>query len=143
MTVESEAHWTGQGLQFISHADSGHGVLMDAAEKVGGSNIGPRPMEMMLHSLAGCTGMDVVSLLKRMRVAFTGLEVSIKAEKAKEHPKTYTRIDLEFAISGNDIDEDKVKRAIELSQDKYCSVSAMLRKACPVNWTYRIAEPDS
>ncbi len=140
MTIESTTRWTGQGLQFVSHAGSGHGILMDAAGKVGGTDTGPRPMELILHSLAGCTGMDVVSLLGKMRVEFTGLEINIKAEKAKEHPKTYTRIDLEYVITGTDIDESKVRKAIDLSQDKYCSVSAMLRKHCPVSHTLRIVQ---
>ncbi len=140
MTVESKTRWTGQGLQFASHADSGHGVLMDAAEKVGGTDTGPRPMEMLLHSLAGCTGMDVVSLLKKMRVDFTGLEVNIHAQKADKHPRVYTGIDMEYVITGPNIDEAKVRKAIDLSMDKYCSVSAMLRKHCPVNHRYRIAQ---
>ncbi len=113
---------------------------MDAAEKVGGTDTGPKPMEMLLHSLAGCTGMDVVSLLKRMRVEFTGLEVNVEADEAPEHPKTYTKVNIEYVITGRDVDRAKVEKAINLSQDKYCSVSAMLRKHCPINHTFRIVE---
>lgn len=141
MSVKSKTRWTGQGLQLTSCSDFGHGVLMDAAEKVGGTDTGPRPMEMLLHSLAGCTSMDVVSLLKRMRVEFTGLEVNVEADEAPEHPKTYTKVNIEYVITGRDVDRAKVEKAINLSQDKYCSVSAMLRKHCPINHTLTIRKP--
>jgi putative redox protein len=130
-------------MQFVGAGWSGTGVLMDAARDFGGDERGARPFELLLVSLAGCTGMDVVSLLRKMRVGFTELELEIEAEKSEEHPHVFTEINLVYIVTGRDIDEDKVKRAIELSQDKYCSVSAMLRKACPVNWTYRIAEPST
>jgi putative redox protein len=130
-------------MQFVGAGWSGTGVLMDAARDFGGDERGARPFELLLVGLAGCTGMDVVSLLRKMRVDFTELELEIEAEKSEEHPHVFTDINLVYIVTGRDIDEDKVKRAIELSQDKYCSVSAMLRKACPVNWTYRIVEPGS
>jgi len=88
--------------------------------------------------LGGCTGMDIVSLLKKMRVDFSGIEMNITADRAEEHPNVYTKIDLEYVIYGRGIDGEKVKRAIDLSQEKYCSVSAMLRKSYPVNYTWRI-----
>ena len=89
-------------------------------------------------ALGGCTGMDVVPLLKKMRQNVTAVELNITAERSEEHPKVYTRIDLEYVVVGSDLAEDKVRRAIELSQEKYCSVSAMLKKACPVNYTVRV-----
>ncbi|OYD14320.1 hypothetical protein CH330_08920 [candidate division WOR-3 bacterium JGI_Cruoil_03_51_56] len=140
MAAQAKARWTGQGLQFIASSWSNHGLTMDASEKVGGTDTGPRPMEVLLFSLAGCTGMDVVSLLKKMHVDFTGLEINIQAEMADKHPKVYTRIDLEYVVTGHNIDKIKLKKAIDLSQKKYCPVSEMLRKHCPVNYLYRTVE---
>ncbi|UCG44466.1 MAG: OsmC family protein [candidate division WOR-3 bacterium] len=128
-------------MQFEGSGWSGIEVRMDAASEFGGHETAPRPLELLLVGLAGCTGMDVVSLLGKMRVDFTGLVLEIEAEKSAEHPRVFTEINLDYIVTGRRIDGDKVKRAIELSQDKYCSVSAMLRKACPVNWSYRIVRP--
>jgi putative redox protein len=126
-------------MQFIGKAGSNHLVPMDAAPDSGGEGSATRPLELLLVSLGGCTGMDVVSLLRKMRVEFAGIELNITAEKSEGHPSVYTRIDVEYVVTGRDVDEEKLKRAIELSQEKYCSVSAMLREACPVNFTWRIA----
>jgi putative redox protein len=142
MQVRSRTRWTGE-MRFEGAGWSGIDVRMDAAKEFGGHETAARPLELLLVSLAGCTGMDVVSLLRKMRVGFTGLELEIEAEKSEEHPHVFTDINLVYIVTGTDIDEDKVKRAIQLSQDKYCSVSAMLRKACPVNWSYRIVEPST
>jgi putative redox protein len=139
MEVTSKTTWQGK-MKFTGAAWSGHQVTMDAGTEVGGDDSAVRPMETVLIGLAGCTGMDVVSLLKKMRVDFTGLELNIRADKTEEHPHTFSRIDIEYVIRGPDIDPSKLERAIELSQDKYCSVSAMLRKHCPVNHSYRIAK---
>jgi putative redox protein len=95
-------------------------------------------MELVLIALAGCTGMDVVSLLKKMRVDFSRFEIKVKGARREEHPKTFTRIDLEYIVYGKDVNEQAVKRAIELSQEKYCSVSALIKPNCSVNYTYQI-----
>lgn len=137
MKVESHTKWV-RDMQFTGAGWSGIEVTMDAAREFGGKESAARPLELLLVSLAGCTGMDVVSLLRKMRVDFTGIELHIEAEKSEDHPHVFTEINLTYVISGSGVDEDKFKKAIQLSQDKYCSVSAMLRKACPVNWTYRI-----
>jgi putative redox protein len=84
--------------------------------------------------------MDVVPILKKMRQDVTAVEMDIAAERSEEHPKPYTRIDIEYVVTGRDLDEQKVRHAVELSQEKYCSVSAMLRKTCPVNYTIRLAQ---
>ncbi|MFO7650383.1 MAG: OsmC family protein [bacterium] len=137
MKHEARVRWSG-GMQFIGKAGSNHLVPMDAAPDSGGEGSATRPLELLLVGLGGCTGMDVVSLLRKMRVEFAGIELNITAEKSEGHPSVYTRIDVEYVVTGRDVDEEKLKRAIELSQEKYCSVSAMLRKACPVNFTWRI-----
>lgn len=126
-------------MQFIGKAGSNHIVSMDAAPEFGGENSATRPLELLLVGLGGCTGMDVVSLLRKMHVEFAGIEMNITADKSEGPPSVYTRIDVEYVVTGRDIDEAKLKRAIELSQEKYCSVSAMLKKSCPVSFTWRVA----
>ncbi len=131
------------GMTFIGKGDSNHWVVMDGAETVGGSDAGTRPMELLLVSLGGCTGMDVVSILRKKRVKFDRFEIKITGERAEEHPKVYTKVDIEYLIYGKDIREKDVEQAIELSQSKYCSVSAILRKSgAEVNYTYKIITPE-
>jgi putative redox protein len=139
MKHAATVHWAGK-MSFIGKAGSNHLVPMDSGPEFGGESSATKPMEMLLIGLGGCTGMDVVSLLKKMRQDFAGIEVNITADRAEEHPNVYTKIDLEYVIYGPGIDEEKVKRAVELSQEKYCGVSAMLRKSCPVNYTFRVAQ---
>jgi len=137
MQMQASLRWV-QGMQFVVTAGSGHAVVLDTTPDHGGTNTGTKPMELLLDAIAGCTAMDVVPLLAKMRVAFTGLEINVKADRAEEHPRVLTRIELEYVVFGPDVDADKVKKAIELSQEKYCSVSAMLRQACPVSYAWRI-----
>lgn len=99
-----------------------------------GDDSGPGPKALLLTALTGCTGMDVASLLPKMRVPFDGLVITAEAEQTEEHPKVYKSIHLVFRISGKEIREDKVRQAIELSQEKYCGVTAMLRAHCPITW---------
>lgn len=140
MQVKTQVNWV-KGMLFAGAGWSGHTVTMDAGGDFDGNDSAARPMELMLVSLCGCTGMDVVSLLKKMRVEFSGIELNVRAEKTEDHPHVFTRIDLEYVITGNDVDEAKLKKAIDLSQEKYCSVTAMLRKACPINHTFRVRKP--
>jgi len=119
----------------------GHNFITDANEEVGGSDLGPRPKQLLLAGLIGCTGMDVVSILRKMQVKFDDLEIKVEAENASEHPKVYQNIHLTYIVKGKDIPEDKVKKAVSLSQEKYCAVSAMLKKATPV--TYEIVIQNS
>ena len=113
---------------------SGHKVIVDAAPEVGGKDLGPRPKEMMLVALAGCTGMDVVSILKKMRVDLTGFNVRVEANMTEEHPKHYDEMKIVYEFSGENLDEAKLKKAIDLSMDRYCGVSVVYRKAMPVNY---------
>lgn len=130
-------------MQFLGVSGSKHSVVMDTSPEHGGNETGATPMELLLVALAGCTGMDVVALLRKMRVGFSGLEIRVSGERQKEHPKVFTRIDLEYLIYGSDVKAAAVKRAIELSQEKYCSVAALLRPNCSVNYTYRIVKTAS
>lgn len=130
-------------MTFIGKAGSNHVVPMDSGPEFGGDSSATKPMEMLLLGLGGCTGMDVVSLLQKMRVEFTGVEMNIQAERAEEHPAVYKRIDIEYVVTGRGVDETKVKKAVDLSQEKYCGVSAMLRRSCPVNYRYRIVETEA
>lgn len=132
------------GMTFIGKGESNHWVVMDGAETVGGSDAGTRPMELVLIALGGCTGMDVVSILRKKRVKFDKFEMKISGERAEEHPKVYTKIDIEYIIYGKEINPKDVEHAIELSQSKYCSVSAMLKKSgAQVNYFYKIIQPET
>ena len=115
---------------------SGHHVMMDAVPAVGGEDKGSRPKELMLASLAGCSGMDVVSILKKMRVDFTGLDIRVEANVTEEHPKHYDKMHVTYEFTGNDLQMDQLKKAVELSQDRYCGVSFVYKKAMEV--TYEI-----
>lgn len=126
-----------QGMKMEAFTPSGHTVVMDAAPDVGGTNQGPRPMELVLVALAGCTAMDVLSILRKKRQPLEGFAMEIRGERAPEHPKVYTDIDLLYIVKGN-VDPQAVVRAIELSATKYCSVSAMLRKTARIRYRYRI-----
>jgi putative redox protein len=125
------------GMQFVATSGSGHAVVMDSTEDVGGHDTGPRPMEMVLIALGGCTGMDVVSILRKMQVPFTRFEMEIQGERAPEHPKHFTHIQIVYKIWG-DVPEEKLKRAIELSLEKYCSVSNSLKPKAQVLYQYQI-----
>lgn len=115
-------------------------IIMDAAPKVGGNNQGSRPKPLLLTSLAGCTGMDVVSLLKKMRVDFKDFQVDVQGELTEEHPKYYHKIHIIYILKGTGIDRSKVEKAVQLSQDKYCGVSAMLRKSAEITFEIMIEE---
>ncbi|MCR4439869.1 MAG: OsmC family protein [bacterium] len=122
-----------QGLSFVGKADSNHWVVMDATQKVGGNDAGSRPMELVLMALAGCTGMDVASILEKMRVTLDDFWMELEADQCAEHPKVFTAIRLKYVLVGEQVPREAVDRAIELSQSTYCSVSAMLRKACDIS----------
>ncbi|MRG85671.1 OsmC family protein [Salinibacillus xinjiangensis] len=112
-------------MAFSSVTPSGHDISMDASEEVGGTNSGARPTELLLNAVAGCTGIDMISILKKMRLEPTSFQMEVKGTRAEEHPKKFTDIHIHYAVDGN-LPEDKVVRAIQLSKDKYCSVSHSL-----------------
>jgi putative redox protein len=122
--------WLGD-MKFDSEVN-GHHVIIDALPESGGSDSGPRPKALMLTALAGCTGMDVVSILKKMRVEVERFNVEVSAEETEEHPKHFTQMHIIYRFAGKDLPLDKLEKAIELSQERYCGVSFMYRKAMEV-----------
>ncbi len=129
-----------KGITFAGKTDSNHWITVDGPEDFGGSNVGISPKEMLLLSLAGCTSSDVISILEKKRVKLVDFEINISAEMTEEHPKVFTKIDLEYVFYGQDIKAKDVERAIELSQTTYCGVSAMLKKAMEINHTCKIVK---
>jgi putative redox protein len=126
------------GLQFVGESSSGHAIVMDGDPKVGGHNTGLRPMELLLVGLGGCAGMDVISIMKRKKQDVTGLDINVKGQKAENYPKKFTDINIEFIIKGRNISEDALKKSIDLSMNKYCSVKATLEGTAKINYSYKI-----
>ncbi len=135
-----EARWS-SGMRFDAADPDGLGVVMDAHPDHGGTSGGPTPMETLLMALAGCTGMDVVPILQKMRAPVDRFTIEVTAERADTHPKVLTAIHLRYAAAGPALRREQVEKAVALSQEKYCSVSAMLRKAVPI--TYETAVVDT
>lgn len=132
------------GMSFRGRTGSGHDLVLDAAPDAGGQERGPRPMELVLLALAGCTGMDVISILRKMRQDVSGYEVHVRGdERAPDFPKVYTKITVEHVVRGRGLSEASVAHAVELSATRYCPVSAMLGGTAQVLHTYRIEESDA
>ena len=121
-----------KGLSFEGNADSGFTIPLGTSSDLGGDDDGFRPLELMAISLAGCTAMDVISILAKKRQDVTAFEVKVHADRATEHPKVFTKVLIEYVVSGKNIDQAAVERAVELSENKYCSAQAMLKKAVPI-----------
>ncbi|GAB4457751.1 MAG: OsmC family protein [Bacteroidales bacterium] len=115
-------------------------LIMDAAEEFGGQNLGPRPKELLLASVSGCTGMDVVAILKKMQVELESFNMEIEADMTEEHPKHYTKMHLIYEFKGKNLDRSKIEKAVTLSQDKYCGVSFMFKKFIDFTYEIRIIE---
>lgn len=126
MTNKIKTQW--QGNMLFNAESLGGSFKIDAAEDVGGQDLGVRPKALMLTSLAGCTGMDVISLLKKMRAEVKGLEIDVNGELTDEHPKYYKKVHIEYRFYGKEFKKDKIEKAIKLSQDRYCGVSEMFRQ---------------
>jgi putative redox protein len=122
-----------ENLAFDSHIGD-HTIRMDASGELG-DNTGPSPKKLLLASLAGCTGMDVASLFKKMKVPFVHLDINIEADLTDEHPKIYSDIRIIYKVYGQDLNTNKVEKAVRLSQEKYCGVSEMLRKSSNLTYT--------
>lgn len=128
------------GLSLVGKADSGHWVPMDTSSATGGNGAASSPMELVLLALGGCTSLDVLSILAKKRVVLDDYEVHLQAERAEDHPKVFTAIVIKFIFYGKNIPKEAVERAIELSDTKYCSVSAMLKAATKISVEYEIIE---
>lgn len=130
--------WKG-GMSFETELD-GHKLTLDASEDVGGENRGPRPKPFMLVALAGCTGMDVVSILRKMRVEYEGLRIFVEAEQTEDQPKQYSCMKVIYEFKGKNLPMDKLEKAVSLSEDRYCGVSAVYKKAIPLSTEIRVIE---
>jgi len=135
--IETIVRWS-DGMEFIGNPDSEQPIVMDTSPDFGGKGRGPAPMQLVLIALGGCTGMDVVSILEKMGIEIDGFEIRLQGEREESHPRTYRSIEIKYIFKGRGIAEEKVKKAITLSQEKYCSVSAMLEKACKIRYSYEI-----
>lgn len=130
------------GMKFIGVGDSGHAVVMDALPNVGGADTGPRPIELLPIAFGGCSGMDVISILRKKKQKVSGFEMNITGEQAEDYPQKYISLHIEYVITGRDISEEAVKRAIELSLGKYCSVGATLSGTAKITHSYKIIQED-
>lgn len=130
------------GLSFDGRAESGFAVPLSADAAVGGANDGFRPMELMAISLAGCTAMDVVSILQKKRQSLTGFEVRVETSRAEEHPRVFTSAVITYEVTGRGLDEAAILRAIELSATRYCPAQAMLGKIFPIELRYVMYEDE-
>jgi len=136
MTNRMIATWDG-GMRFVHTSATGHDLITDAPVAGGGTDTAPTPMELILLGLIGCTGVDVASILTKMKEPLEGLVVSAEFERAAEHPKVYTKIHLTYQFRGK-LNEKKVRRAIDLSENKYCSASAMVGKTAAISHEFVI-----
>ncbi len=139
--MQASVTWQGR-MSFVGTADSGFTVPLGTTPAVGGDNDGFRPLELMVISLAGCTAMDVISILHKKRQEVTAFEVRVQAEQASEHPRTFTRMQIEYIFTGRDLNPKAIERAIELSEQKYCPAQSMLSKAVTLEHSYTIHEAE-
>lgn len=135
--MQARIKWV-QDATFLGESGSGHAIVMDGPPEHGGRNLGVRPMEMLLLGMGGCTAFDVVHILKKSRQAITDCVAEISAERAEQDPKIYTSIHVHFIVTGRDLDEKRVARAVELSAGKYCSASIMLGKSATITHDFEL-----
>jgi putative redox protein len=128
-----------EGMRFTAESGSGHRVTLDADER-GGENLGFRPMELLLVGLAGCTGMDVISILRKKRQEVIGYQVHVQGVRAEDHPMVFVQITVEHVVTGHSLQPEAVARAIALSEERYCGAGAMLGKVAHLTHTYHIVE---
>ncbi len=128
------------GLTFVGKGETNHWVTVDGPKEFYGSEAGSRPMELLLIALGSCTASDVVSILKKKRVPITSMDIQVEGIKKEDIPKVFTKIHMEYIFYGSQLKTDDLKRAIDLSQNKYCPISAMLGKSCEITHSYRIED---
>ncbi|MDR3410325.1 MAG: OsmC family protein [Formivibrio sp.] len=139
--MKANLKWAGDA-SFQATSESGHTITMDGPAESGGRNLGPRPMEMLLMGTAGCSAYDVVHILKKSRQDIRDCTLEIDAERASEDPKVFTRIHLHFVVTGKNLKNEQVGRAIKLSAEKYCSASIMLGKTADITHDFEIIEAE-
>jgi putative redox protein len=137
--MKARIKWV-QDATFLGESGSGHALVLDGPPETGGRNIGMRPMELLLLGMAGCTAFDVVHILKKARQPITDCAVEVEAERAESVPKVFTRIHVHYVVTGRGLPEAQVRRAVELSTEKYCSASIMLAKAVTITHDYEVVE---
>ena len=135
---EVKVNWI-ENMAFKAEVN-GHEIILDASEQVGGENRGARPKPLMLTALAGCTGMDVVSILKKMRVELEDFNVIVEGDLTEEHPKQYSKMNVIYEFKGKDLPLEKLKKAVSLSEERYCGVSALYKKAIEISSEIRILD---
>jgi putative redox protein len=135
--LTAKVKWV-DGLQFVGESGTNHAIIMDGAAEFGGSNTGMRPMELLLVGLGGCSGMDVASILTKKKLQVTGIDINVKGQKADTYPKKFTNIEIEFIVSGKDLSEEAVKKAVDISMEKYCSVKATLEGVAKITHSYKV-----
>ena len=128
------------GMLMVGKSDSGHAIVMDGPPEIGGENLGVRPMEMLLLGMAGCTMIDVVSTLKKMREDVVDCQTQVSADRSEEYPKVFINIHVHFVFKGKQLNPSKVDKAIKLSAEKYCSASIMLGKTAVITHDFEIIE---
>ena len=129
-----------EDMTYVAQSPSGHALVMDGPPELGGHNLGPRPMEMLLMGMGGCAAIDVVNILRKARQDLRGCEVQLEAERAESDPKVFTGIHVHFIFTGTALSAKHVERAIELSAEKYCSASIMLGKTAGITHTFEIRD---
>ena len=139
--METQIKWVGNAA-FIGRASSGHTVIMDGPAEGGGRNLGPRPMEMLILGMGACSTYDVVSILKKSRQDITECEIKITSKRAESDPKVFTDIQHHFVVSGHNLKQKQVERAIKLSAEKYCSASIMLGATANITHDFEIINVD-
>ncbi|MBF0342281.1 MAG: OsmC family protein [Magnetococcales bacterium] len=132
-----------EGIQMVGESGSGHAVVMDGSPEVGGRNMGIRPMELFLIGLGGCASIDVLTILRKGRHGVSDCEARIAATRAENDPKVFLEIDMHFVVTGKDVPSKAVERAIQLSEEKYCSAAAMLAKTATIRTSFEIVELES
>lgn len=136
--MEARIKWH-ENAVFVAESGSGHAVVVDGPEEIGGRNLGVRPMELMLMSVGSCSAVDIVQILKKARQPVATCEVKVSGERAASDPKVFVKIHLHFIVSGAGLSENHVRRAVQLSAEKYCSASIMLGKAAEITHSHEIA----
>ncbi|MEZ5357322.1 MAG: OsmC family protein [Candidatus Zixiibacteriota bacterium] len=134
-----EMNWTG-GFKFTGTSIYGHEISTDASKKIGGNEDGYQPLELMMFSVMGCTGIDFVDIGKKMRLEITDLKIKVSAEQAEEAPRYFTKVHLDYAVVGKNLDPKKVERVIQLSQEKYCSAAATISGKSELSYSFTIEE---
>jgi len=137
--MKARIKWV-DGMTFIGESASGHAVVMDASPEVGGRNLGPRPMEMLLLGAGGCSSIDVMMILKKSRQAVSDCYVEMSAERAETDPKVFTKIHMHFVVKGKDIKPEAVEKAVKLSAEKYCSASIMLGATAEMTHDFEVMQ---